>query len=186
MKLISLWQPWATLVVLGHKKIETRGWTTDYRGPLVIYATLAWNQDCRMMASTEVCWRPLAAAFGIDPHRSSSHTQTERAAALRAVLPFGKIIGVCELSDCLPTESRLGLPGVFDDYPELDTEIETHPGAHQKMERSFGNYSPGRYGFVLRAPRQLHSPIPFKSRQGKLLDIGDPDLPGKIYNSLSS
>ena len=25
MKVISLWQPWASLVVLGHKKIETRG-----------------------------------------------------------------------------------------------------------------------------------------------------------------
>lgn len=26
MKVISLWQPWATLSVLGHKTIETRGW----------------------------------------------------------------------------------------------------------------------------------------------------------------
>src|SRR5579871_5814035 len=26
MKVISLWQPWASLVVLGHKTIETRSW----------------------------------------------------------------------------------------------------------------------------------------------------------------
>ena len=35
---ITLWQPWATLVALGEKKIETRGWVASYRGPLAIHA----------------------------------------------------------------------------------------------------------------------------------------------------
>lgn len=39
MKALSLLQPWASLVVLGHKKIETRGWATDYRGLLLIHAS---------------------------------------------------------------------------------------------------------------------------------------------------
>lgn len=38
MKAISLLQPWATLVIEGHKKIETRNWSTSYRGPLLIHA----------------------------------------------------------------------------------------------------------------------------------------------------
>ena len=38
MKAISLWQPWATLMALGYKTIETRGWRTNYRGPLLIHA----------------------------------------------------------------------------------------------------------------------------------------------------
>lgn len=38
MKVITIWQPWASLIVLGHKKIETRGWATKYRGPLLIHA----------------------------------------------------------------------------------------------------------------------------------------------------
>lgn len=38
MRAISLWQPWASLVVLGAKKIETRHWSTNYRGPLLIHA----------------------------------------------------------------------------------------------------------------------------------------------------
>lgn len=38
MKALSLLQPWATLVVIGHKRIETRGWSTAYRGPLLIHA----------------------------------------------------------------------------------------------------------------------------------------------------
>lgn len=36
MKAISLIQPWADLVMLGIKTIETRSWTTNFRGDLLI------------------------------------------------------------------------------------------------------------------------------------------------------
>ena len=39
MKAISLLQPWASLVVMGAKTIETRGWGTKYRGPILIHAS---------------------------------------------------------------------------------------------------------------------------------------------------
>ncbi len=39
MKAISILQPWASLVALGHKKIETRSWNTKYRGELLIHAS---------------------------------------------------------------------------------------------------------------------------------------------------
>lgn len=38
MKAISLWQPWASAMALGMKKVETRHWRTNYRGPLFIHA----------------------------------------------------------------------------------------------------------------------------------------------------
>lgn len=38
MKAISLWQPWASLMAMGLKKVETRHWPTRYRGPLLIHA----------------------------------------------------------------------------------------------------------------------------------------------------
>src|SRR4051812_45890081 len=40
MKALSLLQPWANLVVMGVKTIETRSWTTAYRGELLIHASL--------------------------------------------------------------------------------------------------------------------------------------------------
>jgi len=40
MKALSLWQPWATLVAMEEKRIETRCWKTDYRGELAIHATM--------------------------------------------------------------------------------------------------------------------------------------------------
>lgn len=38
MKAISLWQPWAALMAVGAKKVETRHWPTRYRGLLAIHA----------------------------------------------------------------------------------------------------------------------------------------------------
>lgn len=38
MKALTLWQPWASLVAVGAKRIETRSWQTSYRGPLAIHA----------------------------------------------------------------------------------------------------------------------------------------------------
>ncbi len=40
MKAITLWQPWASLIAIGAKKIETRSWATKYRGPLAIHAAI--------------------------------------------------------------------------------------------------------------------------------------------------
>lgn len=38
MKALSIRQPWAWLIVNGHKDIENRSWSTSFRGPLLIHA----------------------------------------------------------------------------------------------------------------------------------------------------
>jgi activating signal cointegrator 1 len=38
MKALTLTQPWASLVALGEKRIETRSWSTNYTGLLAIHA----------------------------------------------------------------------------------------------------------------------------------------------------
>lgn len=38
MKALSIRQPWAWLIVNGHKDIENRSWPTRYRGPVLIHA----------------------------------------------------------------------------------------------------------------------------------------------------
>lgn len=38
MKAITIKQPWATLIALGEKHFETRGWQTKHRGELAIHA----------------------------------------------------------------------------------------------------------------------------------------------------
>lgn len=41
MKTITIHQPWAWAIAQGHKTIENRGWTTNYRGRLLIHAGLS-------------------------------------------------------------------------------------------------------------------------------------------------
>ena len=38
LKIITIKQPWATLIAAGYKKYEFRSWKTKYRGPLLIHA----------------------------------------------------------------------------------------------------------------------------------------------------
>lgn len=45
IKALSLWQPWATWIAEGRKTIETRMWSTDYRGPLLICAARKLDTD---------------------------------------------------------------------------------------------------------------------------------------------
>ena len=123
MRAISLWQPWATAIAFGTKKIETRHWSTDYRGPLAIHAAKRWDRSQRDFASVELVMCRL-------PPR----------------VPLGAIVAVCVLSDV-----RLA----------QDLAITISP-----IERMYGDYSFGRYGWVLTDIRALPEPIPFKGAQG--------------------
>lgn len=82
MRTLSIRQPWAWLIVHGHKDVENREWATQYRGPLLIHAskTLAKAEYLRQRAEIEQ-------AFGIT------------VPALDAV-PLGGIVGVVQLADC--------------------------------------------------------------------------------------
>lgn len=42
MKALSIRQPWAWLIIAGHKDIENRSWDTKYRGPVLVHAGRAW------------------------------------------------------------------------------------------------------------------------------------------------
>ncbi len=85
-KVLSLLQPWASLVVMGLKTIETRSWTTHYRGPLLIHAS-------KGKAGAAVAEGPVF----------RKHIPDFRA------LPFGAIIGEARLADVLRIEET-GLP----------------------------------------------------------------------------
>ena len=59
MKALSIKQPWAWLIVQGHKDIENRSWETTHRGPFLIHSSkkidmTAYNQLKRKMALPEI------------------------------------------------------------------------------------------------------------------------------------
>jgi transcriptional regulator with XRE-family HTH domain len=44
VKILSIKQPWASLIAEGYKTIELRSWTRDYRGPLLIHASQKFDK----------------------------------------------------------------------------------------------------------------------------------------------
>ena len=152
MKVLSLTQPWASLVILGSKKVETRSWRprAEMQGQrILIHAAKGFPRWAK-----ETCMEPI--------FQTGLGWKTD--ADVSKTLDFGVILGSVLLVECLPTESVRCLPGVFDDYPELDTE----------QERAFGDYSPGRFGWVLAEPIAFDAPIPAKGKLGLWdFDFGD-------------
>ncbi len=47
MKALSIMQPWAWLIVAGHKDIENRTWSTRFRGRVLIHAGKRVDGDAR-------------------------------------------------------------------------------------------------------------------------------------------
>jgi activating signal cointegrator 1 len=72
MKTLSLWQPHALAIGIGLKPWETRGWSTDYRGPIAIHAAKRpwsdvgpWHTEARAKLQEYVAKHgPVLWAFG--------------------------------------------------------------------------------------------------------------------------
>ena len=45
MKALSILQPWAWLIVNGHKDIENRNWHTRFRGRFIVHAGKKWGRE---------------------------------------------------------------------------------------------------------------------------------------------
>jgi hypothetical protein len=97
VKGLTLTQPWASLVALGHKRVETRSWRTDYRGPVLIHAAKGFPREAQAFASEEV-------ALGRLPRS----------------LPFSAVVAVVELVAIQRTEEAVlaisGLERRLGDY----------------------------------------------------------------------
>jgi hypothetical protein len=52
MRMLSIQQPFAQLLVRGIKRFELRPWGTDYRGRIAIYASAARGSQARSEVST--------------------------------------------------------------------------------------------------------------------------------------
>jgi hypothetical protein len=82
MKALSLWQPWATLVSIGAKRIETRSWPTKYRGPLAIHAGLTRRRELDLLCLED---GPIRAALEhLPPGRREAPPSPPAAAAPRS------------------------------------------------------------------------------------------------------
>ena len=134
MHALSVMQPWASLIVLGVKRIETRPWHTGFRGRLAVHASSRLPPGFDEVVGTEA----VRSALRLAPWQR---------------LPRGVLLGTVELRDCVRVE-------------DLDLD------AIGNAEISFGNFSPGRWVWLLADARPLAEPVPLRGRLG-VFETGD-------------
>ena len=125
MKVISIIEPWASLIKEKVKYIETRSWKTNYRGKIYIHASL-----------------------------KKVPKKDERINNLISLLEnknfkYGHIIAEATLVDCIYMDE------------EFISKIKNN-----NKEYICGEYSIGRYAWVLKDIKELNEPIPAKGNLG--------------------
>lgn len=178
MKALTLHQPWASLVALGVKTIETRSWSTKYRGQLVIHAGrslppyLPWL-DGRGDRTGEN-WTDRIGDYRIR-HIVRRTTGGRVLGNERTLvrwpldvppdahpLPLGSIVATCNVVDVVPIievaaerdvtgsawvseyEAPVGPSGLW--YCDHRTLA---PARHIEDQRPYGDFTPGRYAWLL-------------------------------------
>lgn len=149
MKALTLTQPWATLVAIRAKQIETRGWNTAYRGPIAIHAAKGLPAAARALATEAIPFY-------------TTLSQAVLPDGWDDILPLGAVLATAHLDGVVRFK-----PGVA----ALEEVIHAHSSAPNEV--SFGDFTAGRYGFVLSDVRILPVPIPAKGSLG-LWEWSDP------------
>lgn len=135
MKAITIHQPWATLIALGEKKFETRGWPTNHRGQIAIHAAKKADKDACDMEQI----RSVLAKHGYTADN----------------LPTGSVIAICQLVGCHKVISTS-----FDAATLYADGIPKVRG----NELAFGWYEVGRYAWEMADVKQI-DPVPAKGQQ---------------------
>lgn len=92
MKALTILQPFAQLIVMSEKRLETRKWETSYRGPLLIHAG-------KGSSNVELHNLPL---------KNLEHGNMLQQSASALGLNRGAILGIVELHACLTHDDLLG------------------------------------------------------------------------------
>lgn len=145
MKCLSLMEPFATLVALEEKKIETRSWKTNYRGKLAIHASKNINK-----ASKGSCLKNEFLKVLNDKYIFKNENNK-----IQYNFNFGNIVAICDLINCLQMKE------FYEDYVILENGMKIIGN-----ELIFGDYTPGRYAWILDNIQLLRKPIEVKGHLG--------------------
>ncbi len=162
MKAITIWQPWASLLAIGAKRYETRGWATKYRGPIAIHA-----------AKKDPCKIPL---IGLEEFDAAAGEELTKAGlgSTWFLLPRGEIIATAELVNVwhivhnpgadvdTARHISIGAESLTNDRHAPDFADYFVPTAREMI---FGDWTPGRFAWEIANVRMLSEPIPAKGKQ---------------------
>lgn len=148
-------QPWASLVPLGFKPVETRSWPTAYRGPLAIHA----GKHCDLGDLGEF------AVERDNPRGSEPAFLLRGPIAWPYRLPLGAVVATCNLVACIRTERITWVPdgGIAGGLP---WGIGEDCAVIVESVRPYGDFSPGRFALLLDGIERLFVPVPARGLPG--------------------
>jgi len=135
---LTLHQPWATLMAIGAKRIETRSWPTSYRGLVAIHAAKTFPSDAREFCRGDVPYFYLTDVCGWEAEE----------------LPLGAVVATGILCECLPAGEV------------VDNLSDYVPEEGQEEELLLGDYSRGRWAWVFRDVREINPTVPCRGALG--------------------
>lgn len=174
MKALTLWQPWASLMAIGDKTIETRGpWALRLRSligsDVAIHAAARRPTDAeRQVGDWTVAWHPDLGEFFLD------HDRVERIEEC----PLGAVVAVVTVTDVVPMvdgreptrdHGATRYVAVSPNVLALGTYHPEHRSGdllNIERERPYGHYEPGRVAIVTTNRRSLNDePVPCGGHQ---------------------
>jgi activating signal cointegrator 1 len=140
MKALTLWQPWASLIAFGEKKVETRCWSTKFRGELAIHAAAKEPSDWLGVSRFN---NPFPnAIFAITKRHQWGEgywPNAHHSVGLGAVLCIVRLLGI--------------------------EQTENVREELSEQELLFGNYEDGRYAWFMELVERFEKPIPAKGNR---------------------
>ncbi len=167
-KALTLHQPWASLIALGVKSIETRSWSTSYRGPLAIHAG-------KEEPTTPM---PLGHGCVVEIKGEGPVWMDEAHDGEWLALPLGAVVATCQLVAVVPMIDHCGTDmGAPAHLCESTGALLLHrpedaPFDDGTTERDvtdqlpFGDFTPGRFAWLLEDVKPVDPPIPARGHQG--------------------
>ena len=141
MYAITLHQPWASLIALGVKTVETRAWPAPAR---LVGQTVAIHAGKRVVRKSGVTVEnQMRARLGEDWHRT---------------IPAGAVLATATLAGMARVERvdpRIGLA-----VHDLSTEVGCAVGLGQTLINPWGDFNPGRWLWFLADVAALPNPEP--------------------------
>lgn len=195
MKVLTLHQPHASLCVvinpatgLPWKTIETRSWATKYRGPLALHASarVPFNRLPRGVKWQSGGW----AMWPVDADAQRGWTLQPEPTGIGGVwpLPIGAVVATCTLVDVVPIGGEHSFRSANWDGDEQELQDQTvcvvTDGSYDRPricldrpherpcildvsdQEPYGDFTPGRYAWLLVDVVPVEPPVPFRGGQG--------------------
>jgi hypothetical protein len=173
MKAISLWQPWASLIAAGAKPFETRHWAPPRKligATIAIHAAKKIDKDAIDLAERVAYGQHSAGGFALADKLEELDRETpdEMFGIFgQATFPIGCVVCTARLEAAFQLGEAVA--GATIPAARIVRRITSRPAQMTEAEvriDDFGDYSPGRWAWLLTSITPFVPPPPAVGHQG--------------------